>query len=48
MIHDVETQLDVVETWLKVRLKADDPYFQIPENIGHKNSSRRTPRPQIY
>ena len=26
-IQDVETQLDAVETWLIVRLKADDPYF---------------------
>ena len=31
MSQSVETQLDAVETWLIVRLKADDPYFQIPK-----------------
>ena len=29
MLQSVEKYLDVVGTWLKVRLKADDPYFQI-------------------
>ena len=48
MSQSVETELDVVETWLIVRLKADVPYFQIQKNIFHKNSSRRTPRPQMY
>ena len=31
MSQSVETELDVVETWLIVRLKADVPYFQIPK-----------------
>ena len=32
MSQSVETQLDVVETWLTVvRLKVDDPYFLIPK-----------------
>ena len=29
MAQSVEKYLDVVGTWLIVRLKADDPYFQI-------------------
>ena len=29
MFQSVEKYLDVVGTWLIVRLKADDPYFQI-------------------
>ena len=31
MFQSVETELEVVETWLIVRLKADVPYFQIPK-----------------
>ena len=31
MCQSVETYLDVVETWLIVRLKPDVPYFQIPK-----------------
>ena len=33
MFQSVEKYLDVVGTWLIVRLKADDPYFQILKKI---------------
>ena len=33
MFQMVENYLDVVGTWLIMRLKADDPYFQILKKI---------------
>ena len=34
MSQSVENDLDVVGTWMIVRLKADDPYFQILTKYG--------------
>ena len=48
MFQSVEKFLNAVGSWLIVRLKADDSFFEFRKNIGHKNSSLRTTRHQMY